>query len=137
MRLQREDQCQARPTAFGTQCAGCTPGCRVHQVTKLGGKYGFLVFILPRELSVLTTSLVRSVGDDDLGVVGVSCVLTNAAGGWETKDLGIPAQGLPLDYCGCRFHWHQKGIPTDINFRQLLQVLGINGDEHLKSERQN
>lgn len=133
MRFQSEDYCQARPTALGAQCAGCTPGCRVHQVTKLGEKYGFLVFILPRELSALSARPGRSMSDGDLGVVGVSCVLTNAAGGWETKELGIPAQGLLLDYCGCRFHWHPKGIPTDINFPQLLRVLGITGDERLKS----
>jgi len=29
-----------------------------------------------------------------------------------------------LDYCGCRYHWHKQGIPTDINLRQLLHVLG-------------
>jgi hypothetical protein len=61
-----------------------------------------------------------------MGVVGVSCPLTNVAGGWETRDLGVPAQGLLLDYCGCPYHWHlDKGIPTDINFEELLRIVGI------------
>ena len=52
-------------------------------------------------------------------------MLTNTSGGWETRLQGIPAQGLPLDYCGCSYHWHKQGIPTDINLPHLLQVMGI------------
>ena len=63
--------------------------------------------------------------EDRVGLVGISCVLTNAPGGWETQELGVPAQGVLLDYCGCRYHWHRDGIPTDINFDYLLQVLDI------------
>ena len=37
--------------------------------------------------------------------------------------LGVPAQGLLLDYCGCIWHWDKKGIPTDINFNQLVRVV--------------
>jgi hypothetical protein len=129
MRLQPEGKCQAQATSFGMQCAHCTPQCHVHQVTKLGEKYGLGVFILPDELSVFSTGTVQSGNRDHLGIVGVSCILTNAAGGWETKRLGVPAQGLPLDYCGCRWHWHKDGIPTDINLNRLMWLLGIRQDE--------
>jgi hypothetical protein len=30
-----------------------------------------------------------------------------------------------LDYCGCAWHWHKTGIPTDINIGQLLNVLDL------------
>ena len=126
MRWQPEDKCQARASAFGAQCAHCTTQCHVHQVTKLGEKYGFAVFILPDELRVFSADQLQR--PDDLGIVGVSCVLTNAPGGWETKRLGIPAQGLPLDYCGCHWHWHKEGIPTNLNLRELLRVLGLRQD---------
>jgi hypothetical protein len=125
MRYQPEDQCQARSTTFGAKCAHCTPGCRVHQVTLLGDKYGFAVFMLPDDLAVFSTESSPSAGVGDLGIVGVSCVLTNAPGGWKTHALGIPAQGVLLDYCGCHYHWHKQGFPTDLNIRQLLHVLGI------------
>ena len=126
MKAQPGDKCQARPTPFGARCAGCTPGCRVLQLTGLGKELGFEIFILPDELSVFSSGAVRPVDDGAVGIVGVSCVLTNPTGGWETKDLGLPAQGGLLDYCGCRYHWHEKGIPTDINTGQLLRVLGLN-----------
>jgi hypothetical protein len=135
MQAQPEGVCQARLTPFGSRCAGCTPGCRVHQLTKLGEKHGFEVLIMPHELSVFSSGAVEPVEDGEVGVVGVSCVLTNPSGGWETKDLGIPAQGVLLDYCGCPWHWHKEGFPTDINFGQLLKVIGIKENVHGRPER--
>jgi hypothetical protein len=132
MKARTDDECQAHSTSLGARCAACTPGCRVHQLTKLGEKHGFGVLMLPDELAVYGGAAARPGGDGDVGIVGVSCVLTNCAGGWETKELGVPAQGVPLDYCGCRYHWHKDGIPTDINFDHLLEVLGIEQEEMAK-----
>lgn len=117
-----KDECQARATGFGGHCTGCTPGCRVHQLTKLGEKHGFDVIVFTHDLTSLRAGLD---GGQKFGVVGISCILTNAPGGWKAKALGIPAQGVLLDYCGCSWHWHKTGIPTDINFRQLLRVLNL------------
>jgi hypothetical protein len=128
MKARSDDECQARPTPLGARCAACTPGCRVHQLTKLGEKHGFGVLMLPDELAVYSGATASPKGDDQVGIVGVSCVLTNCGGGWDSKSLGIPAQGVPLDYCGCRYHWHRDGIPTDINFDHLLEVMGVKQD---------
>jgi hypothetical protein len=128
MKAQPDDKCKAHSTSFGARCAGCTPGCRVHQLTKLGEKHGFGVLILPDDLRVFSADSMSLKTGDKVGIVGVSCVLTNASGGWQTKDLGIPAQGVLLDYCGCRYHWHKEGIPTDINLVQLADVLEIKQD---------
>jgi hypothetical protein len=125
MKAKLESGCEAIETPLGERCAACTPGCRVNQVTKLGEKYGFDVFIMPHELSVFSNGGIKPANDQQFGVVGVSCPLTNLTGGWETKDLGVPAQGVLLDYCGCPWHWHEEGISTDINFNQLLDVVGI------------
>lgn len=125
MKARSDDECQARSTSFGARCAGCTPGCRVRALTELGQEHGFPVLILPDELSVFSGGTAKPVEGGAVGVVGVSCVLTNPSGGWETRALGVPAQGILLDYCGCSYHWHETGIPTDINTHQLLQVLGL------------
>jgi hypothetical protein len=125
MKAQPDSECQATITPVGERCAACTPTCRVHQLTKLGEKHGFQVFMLPDDLSALSTKPAKSVTGAQIGVIGVSCVLTNTSGGWETRLQGLPAQGLPLDYCGCSYHWHEQGIPTDINLPHLLQVLDI------------
>jgi hypothetical protein len=125
MTAKPRNQCEARSTPLGSRCAGCTPDCRVHQVTKLGEKHGFEVLIMPHELSIFSNRQMQPTKGSTLGIVGVSCPLTNVTGGWETKDMGLPAQGVLLDYCGCPWHWHREGIPTDINLQQLLRVLDL------------
>jgi hypothetical protein len=123
MKARQDDTCKAVESPFGDLCAHCTPTCRVHQITQLGEKHGFKVAIIPHELSVFSSGEMKAPSDKKMGIVGVSCPVTNVIGGWETKKLGIPAQGVLLDYCGCYWHWHDKGIPTDINLNQLLKVI--------------
>jgi len=124
MKAKMNEGCEAVETPYGELCQACTPSCRVHQVTKLGEKKGFAVFVLPHELSVFSGGKMKVNNGNEVGVVGISCPLTNVTGGWETKDLGIPAQGVLLDYCGCSWHWDlDQGISTDINLKRLQQVI--------------
>jgi len=123
MKAKSDDDCLATSTPYGERCANCTPSCRVNQLTRLGEKHGFQVFMIPDELKTFSGGGRDPSGKHSIGLVGVSCPLTNAAGGLEMQRLGVPAQGLLLDYCGCSYHWHEDGIPTDINFGQLLRLL--------------
>lgn len=124
MRAQPENLCKAEPTGLGARCMACMPGCRVHQLTMLGRKRGFQVLLLPDDLRVFSGQADR-LTNTDIGIVGISCALTNAPGGLRVGELNVPAQGVLLDYCGCSWHWHPEGIPTDINFNQLLKVLAL------------
>ncbi len=126
MRAQPEGRCRARATDLGARCTACTPGCRVRDLTALGQSEGVAVLLLPGELAVFSKARRQPAGDA-MGIVGVSCVLTNTNGGWQARELGIPAQGVPLDYCGCSWHWHPEGFPTDVNERQLLRAVGMEG----------
>jgi uncharacterized protein len=131
MRFQPEQVCQAVATVFGAHCQACTPTCRIHQLTRLGEKKGFGVFIMPDELRVFNTGGKDSgPGPGQIGVVGVSCALTNWGGGWDVAEMGIPAQGLLLDYCGCSYHWDKQGIPTDINFKSIEEMIEENDESH-------
>ncbi len=123
MRFQPESECKAIATKWGVHCASCTPTCRIHQVTKLGERHGFEVFLIPEELRIYRG---ESSGKSGMGVVGVSCVLTNMGGGWDADSIDLPAQGLLLDYVGCKYHWDSNGFPTDINFRKLKELLSLN-----------
>lgn len=123
LKANSDEECQAKLTPYGNHCANCTPACRVNQVTRLGEKHGFEVFMIPDKLKVFSGDRPELSPGHSVGLVGVSCPLTNASGGWEIKSLGVPAQGLLLDYCGCSYHWHKHGIPTDINFNQLLRLV--------------
>ena len=124
MAAPQDGTCQAVDTPLGAKCQACTPTCRVHQVTKLGEKYGAQVFMIPDSFSPLTNGAGGVPENTTIGVVGVSCPLTIISGGLETQRMGVPAQGLLLDYCGCPWHWDVgKGIVTDINMHQLTQIM--------------
>jgi hypothetical protein len=116
-----EKECKAVETPFGAKCQACTPTCRVNQITKLGEKRGFNVTMIPDDVKVFNSRKET----ESIGLVGVSCALTNWNGGWDAGGLGIPAQGLLLDYVGCKFHWDKEGIPTDTNMKRLQELVGV------------
>ncbi len=117
-----EVKCQAEKTELGGKCTRCTPGCRARQITALGDKHGFEAYILPDDLRGLGVSSCSKLVD--VGVVGISCVLTNWDAGWQVYDAGVPCQGVLLDYAGCRKHWHEQGISTEVNLKKLLETVG-------------
>ena len=65
----------------------------------------------------------NKIKDGHIGIIGVACVLNLISGGLKAKNF-VP-QCVFLDYCGCKDHWHDKGIITDINMSYLLYSLGI------------
>ena len=130
MPLRGDAGCRAVATSLGSKCTACAAECRVNKLTQLGEQCGFTVRIMgdlevyaPRGVSAGSAAG----GGRSLGLLGVSCVLTNAPGGWDARRLDIPAQGVPLDYCGCDYHWNDPAIPTDVDFGRILQVFGIDG----------
>jgi hypothetical protein len=92
-------------------------------LTKLGEKAGFVVYSIPDD-ELQKVCLASGKAGGSIGVVGLSCALTNWSAGWEADRLGLPAQGLLLDYVGCRQHWCRQGCPTDTNFNKLQELIG-------------
>ncbi len=125
MRYHPKPECKAVSNGLSCECTGCTPQCRVNQLTKMGKKFGFEVFLVPHESSVFSGDAGKQLIGEGAGIVGIACVSNLVAGGWKAKALGMPPQCVLLDHCGCRKHWHEKGISTDINMKQLRQVLNL------------
>lgn len=122
---QPKGACQMQQGAEGQyQCRGCTETCPVFQVAALGLRYGFQLIIIPHESMVFAGDNAASIFQDT-GVVGVACITTLLENGWKAKALGIPVQCVPLDYCGCKTHWHPSGIGTNLNLKELSRILGI------------
>ncbi len=124
LRLHQNGECRARQAGGGMHCSGCAPACRAHHLTRLGEKHGFAVLLAAHESQVFTGES-RGLLGDGVGVVGVTCVTNLMAGGWKARAMGIPVQCVLLDYCGCKQHWHEEGIPTALSLSQLRRVLGI------------
>ncbi len=122
MRKLPEKHCKAIRNGMDQTCSGCTPKCRVNQVTQLGKWEGFETRIVSHASS-FTHWLKENAAGQDIGVVGVACAMHLIFGGLKMKGLDIAAQCVFLDYCGCNSHWHKEGIPTDLNDNQLLRIV--------------
>jgi hypothetical protein len=125
MRYYPKLRCKARSNGLSCECAECTPQCRVNQLTKMGRKFGFSVHLVPHESSVLSEKDGKTLFGDDVGILGIACVSNLISGGWKVKGHGIAPQCVLLDHCGCRKHWHEQGIATDINMGRLREMLDI------------
>lgn len=123
MRYNNEKNCKAKYTQDAYVCRNCTAECRVSKLTEMGKKYGFEVLIIPHGSSVFREEKVKY---GEIGIIGVACVLNLMSGGWKARDLNLVPQCVILDYCGCKKHWSNEGIVTDININQLKKVLDIN-----------
>ncbi|MGE5465392.1 MAG: DUF116 domain-containing protein [Betaproteobacteria bacterium] len=125
MRYYPKPQCKARSNGVSCECAECASQCRVNQLVKMGRKFGFSVHLVPHESSVLSNKGGKKLFGDDVGILGIACVSNLISGGWKVKSFGIAPQCVLLDHCGCRKHWHEQGIATDINMGRLMEILAI------------
>jgi hypothetical protein len=91
----------------------------------MGRKFGFSVLMVPHESSVFSGDAGKKLIGEGVGIVGIACVSNLVSGGWKAKGLGLPPQCVLLDHCGCRKHWHEQGIATDINMGRLREILDI------------
>ncbi|MBN2008171.1 DUF116 domain-containing protein [candidate division KSB1 bacterium] len=121
MRALPKVQCKAIKEVKGLKCTGCTPNCHVNQLRLLGQKQDFDVFVVPHasDLSLWAPKA----GQKNYGVVASACMTTLIEGGLELKRYGVPAQCVPLEYCGCKNHWHPVGVSTALSVRELRRVL--------------
>lgn len=141
MRDRTADKCKARKNSLDLVCAGCSSGCRINQLTKLGKENGFDVHIIPHS-SDFSKWLETWGKGRDIGVIGVACILNLITGGYELKNNDIAAQCVLLDFCGCRNHWDKDGFATELNTSKLLEAIhgiGIenNDEDNIKSVKWN
>lgn len=117
------ETCKAERSELGFACVGCSTGCNVKKITEKMLKNDVLVLMLPHSSETFK-------GNEELfqmlGVVGISCPLNLVQGGWKAREMGIFAQCVVLEYCGCSNHWDEDGIVTDINMNRLNEILVIN-----------
>jgi hypothetical protein len=116
------DRCQARKLDIEMICTGCDEECNVYRYREMGRREGFAVRIIPHSSDFSRWLRDWAVGND-FGVIGVACPLHLIAGGLELRKLNISAQCVFLDYCGCKNHWHEDGIMTDLNGNHLLKTV--------------
>lgn len=123
MRIAGGKYCQAVSGFLGDRCTSCSPRCNVFRLVQLGNEIGYDVYIVHHESAILSKGTVTQVQEEQIGIVGVACLLNLISGGWKLKEHDIPAQCVLLDYCGCKQHWHKKGIATKLDENQLRLII--------------
>lgn len=128
MRAQPGTLCRGAGNRGSFRCVNCRPDCRVNRISRLGDSHSFEVIVVPHESDAFGSDTIAKLVQGRYGIVGVACPLNLMAGGWRAKASGIPAQCVILDYSGCKNHWTETGVSTDINLNQLLTILNIETD---------
>ncbi len=125
MRKFDDSLCKATHEDFGSKCSRCTNDCNIFELVKLGQVHNFNVRIIYHSSDTPTKDSNQSLSPDNTGLIGVACLLNLISGGWKAKSMGFHPQCVILNFCGCRKHWHEKGIPTSIDIKQLFYMLNI------------
>lgn len=122
MRGAHAAHCRARVSDLDIICTACDPACSVNRITRLMRTQGVQVYLIPHATG-FSRWLKRWQGAPEVGVTAVACMLNILPGGYEMRARGIAAQCVPLDYPGCQKHWLTKGLPTNLNVDQLVQIV--------------
>ena len=128
MRSNTEEECRGIKTDDGYVCINCKSGCAVSKLSLMGKKYGVKVFVIPHESLIYENTHIE---DRSIGIIGVACVLNLISGGMKAKNIGFIPQCVILNYCGCKNHWDEEGIITDLDMNKLFEVLAI---PHMSSD---
>lgn len=117
-----EIECKARFDGEHNICMKCSNKCNIGEIAKRFDARATTVLI-PHS-SDFTKYLKRWENSPDTALIGVACVMNLLTGGYEMRNLNIKSQCVFLDYSGCKNHWHEKGIPTELNLNQMNKILG-------------
>jgi hypothetical protein len=130
-----DGMCKAISNGLHMKCISCSKNCEINNIqnslkTKVTETY------LIEHSSDFSEFLKFWKNQNKTGIIAVACVLNLLKGGYEMQSLNIPSQCVFLDYCGCKKHWHDKGIPTNLNRCQFEKIL-MNETNNSSREKEN
>jgi uncharacterized protein len=114
--------CKAKANGYYFSCTSCSENCNINSIKK-NMKNQDVEILLISHSSGFSEILKNWANQHETGLIGVACVLNLLKGGYEMQKLSIPSQCVFLDNCGCKKHWHQNGVATQINLRQLQKIM--------------
>ncbi len=112
--------CEMVDTDYGDICKLCTEDCRAMQIVKLATKYRAKAIFSKRKLSKQLQYYAGKA--EDLGVIGIACVMMLADGMRTADEVGIPARGVLLKGCGCN-HWNEQPFASGVSVDRVRSIL--------------
>jgi len=115
-----DKECERTDHKRGDICKGCLDDCQAHEIRNLAAKYRAKALFSKRKLS---EQLEFHAGKaESLGVVGIACVMMLANGMRTSREVGIPARGVLLNFCGCE-HWNDQPFASQVTIEWLKAIL--------------
>ncbi len=114
-------KCKKKDLRWGDKCRLCTPTCQAFQVERLAKQYGAECVFSKRKLESQIKRFAKK-AHEDIGVIGIGCLLMLAGGMRTAAEVSVPARGVPLDYCGCE-HWNDQPFASSFQLARLEQIL--------------
>lgn len=125
MKLDKKN-CQAKKHTLGSICMGCNQNCNINIIKNEAARYRYKTLIVGHESSLADNGKLKRAFGNKSAIIGVACILHLINGGWKLKNANIPAQCVLLNYSGCKKHWRENDIPTDINLDSLKKIMENN-----------
>lgn len=113
-----QHECKSKETHLGLKCSLCNKDCNVYKVAKV---YPYELYLISHSSDSLKGATKKDL--EELGIIGVTCVLNLISGGWQATSLGIPPQCVLLNRVACSRHWLDKDIPSTIDFQELVNKI--------------
>jgi len=118
----RAADCQFEAGDVDHVCLGCTGECQINQAGLLFDQYPGWHLNISQDLDLEKVFNAARRKYDDIGLLGVACVPELYQGMLLSRQMGIPCQGLPLNYNRCR-RWLGEAQPTSFNLEQLRRMV--------------
>jgi hypothetical protein len=115
-----QSRCERKKKKYGKICTRCVPNCQVNKIMEMAEGYGVEGYFSKRKLEKQLRKIKKA--KPSLGVIGISCILTLAAGMRTARELGIPARGVFLNFTGCD-HWSEKPFSTETALSRIKVIL--------------
>ncbi len=114
------NDCLKTDEKWGDRCQQCIDDCQASEVVELAEQYGIEVVFSKRKLTEQIEHFAEK--HEDLGVVGIGCLLMLAEGMRSSADAGVPARGVLLNFTGCE-HWNDDPFASAFPLDQLKAIL--------------
>lgn len=117
--------CTAEKWILGFRCNYCSNGCQIRELSQLGADYCFHVAFAKHQSSLVShVQGLSSLGQHgSLGILGVACVLSLLEGGYMLEAHMVLGQCVPLDFCGCKNHWHEDGLFARVSVKRVVEIM--------------
>ena len=113
MRISQKN-CKAENSRLGAICKLCNKNCNV---CKIANKFSHELYLIEHNSDSLKGATKKDL--EELGIIGVTCVLNLISGGYKSINMGIPPQCVLLNRVSCAKHWLCEDIPSTIDFQEL------------------